>query len=701
MKNRAAIKTRGNGHRITSCVVLLVGAIIAITDPVIGGGTNHPSRETLAVVHGVCFLALIPLAAMGWMRTVTHLGSLVFVGAFAVHFARSGEMFQLALTLLVPVVATVLGGATTGLFWLVTTTLVIVAMSVAMTFGQLDPAYANEYARSWWREGLLLAGVMNGATMPVVLLSLMAERSRERERESGEKLKATLERFNSVTRSAYQLVFEADEDWNVISISRPTEERDSDESGKGEPQVEVRSLVDQIHPDDRKVLPGIDPDLHPNVVNCEFRIDHGSDQLTWVRMTGGTYRDQDGLKWICGLQSIESEILSREKIADMSKQESLSELCGGLAHDFNNLLTVISIYSEMLEDDFAAKEIRRAQQEASELTAALLSFSGRNDTAMETVNVHRVLNETSAIVRGLVPENIAISWSLKADRDLVRVDPSQFRQCVMNLVTNARDAIAAKGTQCDAIQNSIMILTESKYRESRGDEQIVISVSDTGVGMNPETKKRAMEPFFTTKHRSRGTGLGLSLVSAFIKNINGQLEVDSQSRVGTTVRLGIPICQKSAVTRSRSPLENPSVNLQGTVVALVEDQPQLRQALASHLTAHGIETTCYSNAEDALTDIHIDEIDVLVTDVVLPGTRGTRLAELIRKNRPGLPVIFVSGYTDGHVPVDAPHTQFLAKPFKPNELVELIYRAVEVESDSPQMPEVRHSRADSDSALFS
>ena len=664
---------------LMASAVLFLGAIVGIVDPWIGGSTSHASRESLAIIHGFAFFLLVPLMISGRVRLATHLGSLVYLTAFSLHFIRSGDMYQLGLVLLVPVVSTVFAGAAAGLFWLVATSATILLLSLSTSLGYLDPAFSEGYSRPSWREGILLAAVMNVATFPVVMLSLMAKRGRELQRDSDQKLQTLLARFDSVTRSAYPLVLEADSTWNVTSVSRTRNESEL----LAEPLV-GQSLFQQIHQDDRSALPNIDRESPPVVANCEFRIRNGGD-YHWVRMTGGTYLDQSDPKWICGLQPIHEEVTHRQELVDIRKQESLSELCGGLAHDFNNLLTVISVYSEMLEESWPAKEIRRAQGEASKLTTALLSVAREHPQQVEILHAHQLLNDMKPVIRGLLQENIQLHWKLDADHDCIRVDPTQFRQCILNLITNARDAIESK---LDASRNNgrdqITVQTSLRACGTPVVDHLVIEFRDSGIGMDSPTLQRAIEPFFTTKHRSRGTGLGLSLVNGVVKHVNGFIELRSEQDQGTCVHLGFPVCNVPEVQPKSSVVKVAELpHSFGSVVVLVEDQHQLREALAMHLSSCGFETLAFEDAEQAIDSVDVDKIDLLVTDIVLPGIRGTRLANELRQRRPTLPVIFLSGYADGSLPEINEQTKFLAKPFMPEALIELIDTVVAT-ADAPK-----------------
>ena len=372
---------------------------------------------------------------------------------------------------------------------------------------------------------------------------------------------------------------------------------------------------------------------------------------------------------------------TEEQLQRSQRLEALGRLAGGVAHDFNNHLTVISGYSQLLmADDRAsaetretAAEITKAAQRSAALTHQLLAFSRGQLMAPRVVDLNSLVRGTEGFLKRLIGENIELSTTLSADPAWVRADPGQLEQVVVNLAINARDAMPhggrlVIGTHAHDTSTGIghpPDLADGRYR--------VLTVTDTGVGMDEATRSRIFEPFFTTKADRHGTGLGLATTYGIARQSGGAIAVDSEPGRGSSFR--VYLCA-TATADGETPRDQvrPRGAVHGTeAILLVEDEPAVRSLLRLALESRGFAVVAVGTAEAAL---HVAEtsgvrIDALVTDIVLPGLNGRELAEHLWGVTPSLRVLFLSGYTDdeeirGHA--SHPFAAFLQKPFGADDL---------------------------------
>jgi GAF domain-containing protein len=369
------------------------------------------------------------------------------------------------------------------------------------------------------------------------------------------------------------------------------------------------------------------------------------------------------------------EQLSRAQdlLMQAQKMDAVGRLAGGIAHDFNNLLTVIIARLDFVLEEIPADDRRRADVElvagaaerASALTRQLLAFSRRQTLEPKIIDLNSVVRDVTRLLRRVIGENIELASTLASDLGHVRADPGQIEQVIVNLSVNARDAMPAGGT---------LTITTSRV-EVTGDRPVpglkpgwyvVLTMRDTGYGMDAETRLRAFEPFFTTKELGRGTGLGLATVYGIVKQHEGHIVVDSAPGKGTTFRIYLPHvdADASATTQAAEP---PPVGWE--TVLLVEDEPEVRALVRQALAATGyrvIEARTPTDAVRIATDSP-DPIHLLVTDVVMPEMGGRAVADAVSRLRPTVKTLFISGYTAdavGHFSdLEGPGRSFLEKPF--------------------------------------
>jgi signal transduction histidine kinase/CheY-like chemotaxis protein len=371
---------------------------------------------------------------------------------------------------------------------------------------------------------------------------------------------------------------------------------------------------------------------------------------------------------------------SRHQLRQAQKMEAIGRLAGGVAHDFNNLLTVIRGYSRMLLDRAPGPEFRGgleriddAADRAAALTSQLLAFSRRQVLQPKIFNLNSLVQNLEKMLRRLIGEDIEMRTVLASDLGSVRADRSQIEQVIMNLVVNSRDAMPKGGKL--TIETSNVFLDEAyaqRHQTVQPGRYVLLGVSDTGVGIDPENLARIFEPFFTTKEMGKGTGLGLSMVYGIIKQSGGNIWVYSEPGRGTSFKIYLPLVNAPADATTSE--QSQSENSRGTeTILLVEDDEQVRELAREALCVSGYEVLVAETpkAAIALCLSHRSQIDLLLTDVVMPGLSGPELATQVTAIRPEIKILYMSGYTAQaivhHGELDA-NTFFIQKPFTPSSL---------------------------------
>lgn len=377
-----------------------------------------------------------------------------------------------------------------------------------------------------------------------------------------------------------------------------------------------------------------------------------------------------------------------EQFRQIQKMDSIGRLAGGVAHDFNNLLTVINGYSDMLRARVGSEsplaryvdEIRKAGERASALTNQLLAFSRRQVLEPQRLNLNDRLRAMESLLKRLIGEDIELVLVLAEDLGFILADPSHLDQVVMNLASNARDAMPSGGKL--TIETANVVLDDEYTRRHalvRPGEYVMLSMTDTGCGMDAETQARIFEPFFTTKEHGKGTGLGLATVYGIVRQSGGTIWVYSEVNRGTTFKIYLPRVREEAGPAASSAAG--AVGLGGTeTVLLVEDEDGVRALAEETLTAAGYRVLSARHGPDALVRAHGHQgrIHLLLTDVVMPGMSGRELADRLLPVIPHLKVLYMSGYTDNavvHQGVLDPGVAYLPKPFSPEGLLRKV-RAV-------------------------
>ncbi len=370
------------------------------------------------------------------------------------------------------------------------------------------------------------------------------------------------------------------------------------------------------------------------------------------------------------------------RLREAHKMQAVGQLAGGVAHDFNNLLTVILGLAEQLalalpasdpaRDDVA--EIQRAGQRAAGLTRQLLAFSRRQVLEPRTLDLNVLVRDAERLLRRLVPESIELNTVLARHLDPCLLDPGQVEQVLMNLVVNARDAMPEGGSLLIETANVVLDAAYvAEHPEAKPGAHVLLTVTDTGVGMTKEVQARIFEPFFTTKETGAGTGLGLATVYGIVQQSGGTIWVYSEPGEGTSFKLYFPSAAGLPVRVGAPAVETAPQRGKETIL-LVEDDTQVRAAVANMLRRGGYHVIPAANGGEALLicEQHTANLDLLLTDVVMPKLNGRKVAERLRELRPGLRVIFMSGYTENaivHHGVLDSDIDFLSKPITSAQLL--------------------------------
>jgi two-component system cell cycle sensor histidine kinase/response regulator CckA len=451
-----------------------------------------------------------------------------------------------------------------------------------------------------------------------------------------------------------------------------------------------------IHPDDRERIGAeYDQALKTGMINHEYRIVRPDGSVRWLRERGFGVRDDRGV--IRRFAGIAEDVTEREQLEDLLRQaqkmEAVGRLAGGVAHDFNNLLTIIMGYCEQLKRQpltegaalNAVGEIHLAADRAAALTRQLLAFSRKQRLEPQVLDLNLLIAEVETILRRALGEDIELELALQADLWPVKVDRFQFEQVVLNLAVNARDSMPSGGRLTIITSNAQP--DEASVRSHPGSSTApctMLAVKDTGVGMDACTRERIFEPFFTTKDVGKGTGLGLATVYGIVKQSGGSIAVESEPGAGSTFRIYLPAVRESLVSAPRGPA-GPFPFRGHETILLVEDDDRVRQLLHDFLEQCGYPVKAARNGAEALRIAreYQHHIDLLLTDLVMPGMSGTELARELTRERQGIRLLFVSGHSE-HAGLRNYEMQsgsaFLQKPFS----LDSLGRKVREVLDAPQ-----------------
>ena len=432
----------------------------------------------------------------------------------------------------------------------------------------------------------------------------------------------------------------------------------------------------------------------------EFRFRHKSGAWRVLEVISTMCTTQRGRTTVLGaVRDVTDRRLLEEQFRQSQKMEAVGRLAGGIAHDFNNLLTVISGYCDLLREEVEhqprlredVEEIARAAERAAALTRQLLAFSRRQVLEPRIVDLNDVVSRMEGMLRRLIGEDIELVTRLDGGLGSVRTDPNQIEQVIMNLAINSRDAMPEGGR---LLLETARVEAETpivhRHVSVPAGSFATLAVTDTGCGMDPHTLEHVFEPFFTTKEQGKGTGLGLPTVYGIVRQSGGAVMVKSELGLGTTVRIYLP-----RVEAPTEPEQAPPAGRlpRGTeTVLLVEDEDQVRVLAREILSRHGYQVLEARGATEALAIATrpAGTIDLMVTDMIMPGLSGRELAERLATLQPAMRVLYMSGHADRgivHEGVLDQGTAYLQKPFTPEALIRMARRVLGGPASPSAIPE--------------
>jgi two-component system, cell cycle sensor histidine kinase and response regulator CckA len=498
------------------------------------------------------------------------------------------------------------------------------------------------------------------------------------------------ELFRLITENAADMIAVVDRDGRRLYNS-PSYEKILGYSAQ---ELESTAATDQIHPEDReKVRKAAADALRTGTgTNLEYRIRHKDESWRTLESRASTILKSGHVeKLVIVNRDVTERKHLEEQFRQSQKMEAVGRLSGGVAHDFNNLLGVIIGYGEIVQESTAGDsplrtcvdEMLKAGHRAAGLTRQLLAFSRQQVMDPRVLELNVVVKDMDKMLKRLIGEDIELKTTLDPALVRIKADQGQIEQVIMNLAVNARDAMPDGGELRLNTSNLYMdedFVRRYPYPVSVG-EYVLLTVTDTGVGMDAGTRARVFEPFFTTKEKGKGTGLGLSMVYGVVKQSGGYIEVISEVGAGATFKIYLPKVEVDV--DSQKPIAELSTSLQGAeTLLLVEDEKSLRQLTRHLLELCGYEVLEAENGADALelSQKFKGRIHLLLTDVVMPGMSGRVLADRLVQQRTETRVVYMSGYTGqtvGEHGVLAEGSFFLPKPFTREALARKVREALD------------------------
>jgi PAS domain S-box-containing protein len=507
------------------------------------------------------------------------------------------------------------------------------------------------------------------------------------------------ELFRLISENAADMIAVVDANGKRLSNS-PAYERIL---GYSPEELRSTSSLEQVHPDDRQLVDDAAKEARTGGVGrtIQYRMRHKDG--SWHVLESGASAVLNSGGEVEKLVIVNRDVTARrnleEQFRQAQKMEAVGRLSGGIAHDFNNLLGVIIGYAEFLQERLepenalrgSADEILKAGKRAAGLTRQLLAFSRQQVLDPKVIDLNSAVYDMEKLLRRLIGEDIELTTPLSPDLGRVKADQGQLEQVIMNLAVNARDAMPQGGKLVIATENMIMdaaFVRRYLYPVQPG-PYVCLTVTDSGIGMDADTKARAFEPFFTTKEKGKGTGLGLSTVYGVVKQSGGYIDIYSSPGAGTSFKIYLPRVDE-AIKAEGTTLDGAKSSFDGKeTILLAEDEVSLRTLTRTTLELCGYKVLEAKDGFGALevSEHHDGTIDLLLTDIVMPGMGGRALAHELARRRPEIKLVYMSGYTGqaigAQVPIE-PGSVFLPKPFTRVSLTrkirEALDRRVEVES---------------------
>ena len=547
--------------------------------------------------------------------------------------------------------------------------------------------HKNGSVRWFWEQG---SGICNADGEVEIIEGYITDITLQKEADAS--IRQSEQRFQLLSKATNDAIWDWDLQTNRIWWSDSFYSLFGSHKDKAEPTFEAWEK--RVHPDDRKRVTG---NLNRAVQTLQ---QSWSDNYRFQRNDGSyadvidrgyvIYNNENApVRMVGGITDISERLEIEEKLRQSQRLEAVGQLTGGVAHDFNNLLTVIVGNAEILTESLSvdsnlrglSEMIQEAADRGAELIRSLLAFARRQPLDPKHVDVNQLLMNFQALLARSIGETITLELELPTELWLAQVDPGQLENALLNLAINARDAMPSGGRLLIETLNIVLSEEYAAQHDVTPGDYVMVAVSDTGIGIAPENLDKVFEPFYTTKSKDKGTGLGLAMVYGFAKQSFGHVNVYSEVGQGTTIRLYLPRSPEEHAQHtlaSHTRLEHPSGQ---ESILVVEDDELVRSYVTAQLQASGYQVISASNGQQALEIIQGEQkIDLLFTDVVMPGgMTGRDLSDTAQRIRPGLKVLYTSGYTENsivhHGRLDA-GVMLLTKPYSREELMTKIHQAL-------------------------
>ena len=449
-------------------------------------------------------------------------------------------------------------------------------------------------------------------------------------------------------------------------------------------ELDGKNLFDYIHPDNILLLQSHLQSTPAWGFRMETQIRHANGRWTWLEIYGVPQDEQfhSNSNWLIAARDIQDEQLGRDQLAQAQRLEGMGVLAAGIAHDFNNLLMVISGFAELLPPSPQRDSILVGTDEAATLTAHLMVFGKSSPVTNETLEIGETLAQLEPMFRRVLEPDIQLSIEYPTNKAHLNMPGAQLNQILLNLVTNAKEATPQNGEVEVKVSTVTVGETETGNLGIQTGDFIKVAVSDTGSGFSETSLKRAFDPFYSTKAKLQGSGLGLTSAYGIVRQAGGAIKIEPRAVRGARVSVYLPLATTVVSETMHDPVSDDDNAHPSGEILLVDDDPKVCNLLETMLSKQGYQITAVTSGAEAIERVKINPPNLLITDIMMPGMRGTDLATKLREMVPDLPIIFISGYSDTDVgdwrESTNQNVQFLAKPFREKELLsrvnELIIR---------------------------
>lgn len=646
--------------RVVTCL-LWVGGIMALLDGIVSSNTPRSAIRFAAALVAFSFVFYLRRTSnlRGTILCVSLSSAFVFFGDFVLF----GDPIYFAIGFTIPVFAALMLSARDAVWVLAAYCLAGIVIGALVHQEWLVPHYD---VPSPIERSIAVMTMICAVAGPTMWMQRLLRKSELGEWEHRY-------RFETICDTGVTALIEADESGKVTFVRG----RLMEELGYKPAELLGQHQFDLVVPTDRTTLDveSINPD-EGVFFDGEICILDASGNERWMHLTGCSHRTARGERvFLNTLRDVHDAVVHRKHYYELSRLESLGNVCGGLAHDFNNLLTVIGIHADGVTDKTTREGIVRAQQQAAKLTAGLLTFARKQTYRDEDIELGSFLRSTQPLIRKLLPANVVCAWSFDDNDMFVRMDPSQLQQVLINLVTNSCHAMPDGGTISIGLESLSSASVDTATSRVAPEQVAQITVADSGQGMDAETASKAMEPFFTTKPRGLGTGLGLATAHGAVAGAGGSMVIHSKPGEGTEISLLIPLGKAPRVAAKSDSSIGVRSNSHAQRVLLVEDHKVLAASVRRILESFGHTVSVCHSAETAWNALTKDAgdagFDLLISDVVLPGMNGVEFSRLAISHQCDLKVILASGYQTTDLKIIEEHRdamRFLSKPFGREQL---------------------------------